>query len=163
PWPWTGGPLDPGAGQPRPGDHAARPRTAPSRRSASGADHSPATGAADRSAAAGKPALRRKALKRQPRKKQNGWRAKARHPFVHFIDRRKLASFRGRDLRLGGGKGGRGCLLQIAIVERLLARLADVPDDAEHGERPDDVIGNVDFPPEESLVGGTLIMMVVVV
>src|SRR5262249_55836703 len=51
-----------------------------------------------------------------------------------------------------------GRLLHQAEADRLGARLADVPDQAAPAQQTDDVVTDVDLPPEEPLVGGTLVV-----
>ena len=47
--------------------------------------------------------------------------------------------------------------------EEVRGDFAEVPDEAAPGEGFERVVGDVNFPPEESLIGGTLIVVVVVV
>src|SRR5437868_1205719 len=61
-------------------------------------------------------------------------------------------------LRQDGGR-----FLGLRAGQHLGRRLADVPDDAAQPQQPDDVVTDVDLPPEEALVGRTLVVMVIVV
>src|SRR5947209_10558744 len=65
------------------------------------------------------------------------------------------------------GRGRVGLLrrphVDVAVVQRLGARPANVPHDPEKGQRANDAVADVDLPPEKALVGRTLVVVVVVV
>ena len=52
---------------------------------------------------------------------------------------------------------------QDVVSQGLLAWAADVPHQADKAEQVDQVVADVDLPPEESLAGGALIVVVIVV
>src|SRR5205807_2335578 len=51
----------------------------------------------------------------------------------------------------------------LRLLQKPARRAAHVPDDAEHLERLQRVVAEVDLPPEEPLAGGALVVVVVVV
>src|SRR5438045_3331396 len=53
--------------------------------------------------------------------------------------------------------------LETTVSQDLRARPPDVPHQAEQTEQAKEVVADVDFPPEEALVGGTLVVVVVIV